>query len=115
MYTGRGRLCVCMSICLFIPRRIPTLLHGPGCNLVKWYRGCPLVVHYWVDLQSVHGIRCYDNIAPNAKCQRVLVLALGLVNCCNIVVIVIGYSQKRFDWIQRMPYRISRDKTKRRG
>ena len=27
----------------------------------------PLVVHYWADLQSVHGLRCYDNIAPNAK------------------------------------------------
>jgi len=24
----------------------------------------------------VHGFHCYDNIAPNAKCQRVLVLAL---------------------------------------
>jgi len=36
-------------------------------------------VHYWADLQSVHEFRCYDNIAPNAKCQRVLVLALCLV------------------------------------
>jgi len=25
-------------------------------------RGCPLVVHYWADLQSVHGLlRCYGN------------------------------------------------------
>jgi len=23
--------------------------------------GCPLAVHYWADLQSVHGFRCYDN------------------------------------------------------
>ena len=42
-------------------------------------RGCPLVVHCSADLPSVHGFRCYDNmhvhIAPNAKCQRVLVLA----------------------------------------
>ena len=49
-------------------------------------------MHYWVDLQSVHGFCCYDNIAlrgfaigahdniaANAKCQRVLVLALCLV------------------------------------
>jgi len=36
-------------------------------------------VHYWVDLQSVHKFRCYDNRAPNAKCQRLLVLALFLV------------------------------------
>jgi len=53
MYTGNGRLCVCVSV----PRRIPTLLHGPGCKLGKQY-GCPLVVHYWADLQSVHGFRC---------------------------------------------------------
>ena len=37
-------------------------------------------MHYWADLQSVHGFRCYDNIVPNAKCQRVLVLALCLVS-----------------------------------
>ena len=37
-------------------------------------------MHYWACLQSVHGFRCYDNIVPNAKCQRVLVLALWLVN-----------------------------------
>jgi len=39
-------------------------------------RGCPLVVHYWADLQSVHGFRCCDNREPNAKCQRVLALCL---------------------------------------
>jgi len=39
---------------------MPTLLHGPGCNLGMV--GVPLVVHYWVDLQSVLGFRCYDNI-----------------------------------------------------
>jgi len=46
-------------------------------------------VHHWADLQSVHGFRCYnnialrgfaigarDNIVPNAECQRVLVLAV---------------------------------------
>jgi len=26
--------------------------------------GCPLVVHYWADLQSGHGLRCYGNITP---------------------------------------------------
>jgi len=36
-------------------------------------------VHYWVDLQSVHGFHCYGNIAPNAKCQQVLVLPLCLL------------------------------------
>jgi len=35
-----------------------------------------IVVQYWANLQSVQGFRCYDNIAPNAKCQRVLVCSL---------------------------------------
>jgi len=25
-------------------------------------RGCPLVVQYWLDLHSVHGLHCYGNI-----------------------------------------------------
>ena len=57
------RVClVCLSVCLSVPRRIPTLLHGSGCNFGNG-SGCPLVVHYWADLQSLHGPRCYDNIA----------------------------------------------------
>jgi len=79
MYSGRSRLSV--------PRRIPVLQHGPESN--NWEKmngsgpGCPLVVQYWADFQSVHGFSSYDNIhvyiAPNAKCQRVLVLAICLV------------------------------------
>ena len=34
---------------------MPTLFDGPGCNLGN-ARGCPLVVHYWADLQSVHEL-----------------------------------------------------------
>jgi len=49
---------MCLSVCLSVPRCIPTLLHGRGCNLGEW---CPLVVHYLADLQSVYGFRCYDN------------------------------------------------------
>jgi len=32
MYIGHSHLCVCLSV----PRSIPTLLHGPGCNLGEW-------------------------------------------------------------------------------
>ena len=65
-------------MCLSVPCRIPTLLHGPR---LSWGngKGCLLVVHRWADLQSVHGFRCYDNIALNANCQRVLVFTLCLV------------------------------------
>jgi len=73
---GHDRLCVCLSV----PCRIPALLHGPGCNLGGMVGGCPLVVHCWADVQSVHGLRSCDNIVWNAKCQRVLVLALCLVS-----------------------------------
>jgi len=38
MYIGNARLylCVCLLVCLSVPRRIPTLLHRPGCNLGEW-------------------------------------------------------------------------------
>ena len=32
MYCGHERLCVCLSV----RGRMPTLLHGPGCNLGEW-------------------------------------------------------------------------------
>jgi len=78
MYNGHGRLCVCLSIAAF-----PHYCTDPD---VTWgnVRVCPPVVHYWVDLQSVRRFRCYDNIAPNVKCQRVLVSALCLVPLVNI-------------------------------
>jgi len=41
----------------------------------------------------VHGFRCYDNTAPNAKCQRVLVLALCLVSRVTLEVKKEVYSE----------------------
>jgi len=61
MYFGHGCLCVWLCTCLSVPCRIPTLLNGPGCNAENG-SGCPVVVHYLADLQSVHRFRCYDNI-----------------------------------------------------
>jgi len=56
MYCGHARLCVCLSAatCLQYCTDLD-VTWGSG-------RGCPLVVHYWADLQSVHGLRCYGNI-----------------------------------------------------
>jgi len=34
MYCGHAHLCVC--VCLSVRGRMPTLLHGPGCNLGEW-------------------------------------------------------------------------------
>jgi len=56
MYCGHARLCVCLSAAA-----CPHYCTDPD---VTWgnSRGCPLVVHYWADLQLVHGLRCYGNI-----------------------------------------------------
>ena len=62
---------VVTRVCLSVRGRMPTLLHGPGCNLGEWW-GCPLVVHYWADLQSVHGLRRYDNIARTRNVSECL-------------------------------------------
>jgi len=40
----------------------------------------PLVVHYWADLQSVQGLRCYGNITRTRNVNEcMLALALCLV------------------------------------
>jgi len=31
-----SRASVCLSVSVSIRRRMPTLLHGPGCNLEEW-------------------------------------------------------------------------------
>jgi len=67
-------VCVCLPVCLSLAA-FPHYCTDPDVTLRNG-RECPLVVYCLTDLQSVHGFRCYDNIAPNAKCLRVLVLAL---------------------------------------
>jgi len=59
-------MCVCLSVCLCVYLSAAACLHrlhyctDPG---VTWgvVGDAPLVVHYWADLQSVHGLRCYGN------------------------------------------------------
>ena len=55
MYIGHGCPCVCLFLAAF-----PHYCTDPD---VTWeWHGCPLVMHHWEDLQSVHGFRCYNNI-----------------------------------------------------
>ena len=56
MYCGHAHLCVCLSTAAS-PHYCtdPDVTWGSG-------RGCPLVVHSWADLQSVHGLHCCGNI-----------------------------------------------------
>ena len=56
MYCGHARLRVYLSAAIR-PHYCtdPDVTWGHG-------RGCPLVVHYWADLQFGHGLHCYGNI-----------------------------------------------------
>jgi len=71
MYWGHARLCVCVSAaaCLYY-------CTDPD---VTWRsrRGCPLVVHYWADLQSVHWLRCYGNITWTRNVSEYMALHAG--------------------------------------
>jgi len=68
MYCGHVHVCVCLSAAV-----CPHYCTDPD---VTWGRdrGCPLVVHYWADLQLVHWLHCYGNIMRTlvyAGCARV--------------------------------------------
>jgi len=59
------RVCVCLSVAA-CPHYCtdPDVTWGSG-------RGCPLVVHCWADLQSVHGLRCCGNtMEMRGRAQR---------------------------------------------
>jgi len=79
MYCGHARLFVCVSACLCLSAA--ACPHYCAESDVTWGsgRGCPLVVHYWADMQSVHGLRCYGNITRTRNVSEyMLVLALCL-------------------------------------
>ena len=78
MYCDDDRLSVCVCVCLFLT----ACLHYCTYLDVTWGNGtgCPVVVHCWAALQSVHWFRCYNNI--RGKCEmsaRTPVLADWLV------------------------------------
>ena len=58
------RVCVCVPVCLSLCPSMAVRPHNCTDPDVTWGhgRGCPLVLHYWADLQSGHGLRCYGNI-----------------------------------------------------
>jgi len=57
---SRASVRLCLSVCLSAAA-CPHYCTDPD---VTWGSGrrCALVVHYWADLQLVHGMRCYGNI-----------------------------------------------------
>jgi len=83
---------VCLSVCVYVCLSLATFPHYCMDPDVIWGKssGCPLVVHCLADLQLVHRFHCCDIIAPKAKRQRVLVLALCLVHV--VVMLAFGVS-----------------------
>jgi len=76
---------ICVSVCVSVPRRMTTLLHGPGCNSEEWYKvppSCPLLDGF------ANGARVslLWQHSPNAKCRRVLYVWLLLLSLlCKIL------------------------------
>jgi len=85
MYCGQARLCVCLSVCLSAAA-CQQYCTDPD---VTWgvVGRCPLVVHYWADLQSVHGLRCYGNITRtrNVSEYEYMLVLLCLVYFCHVL------------------------------
>ena len=64
---------VCLSVCVSVCLSAAACPHYCMDPDVTWGsgRGCPLVVHYWADLQSVHRLRCVA-MATLWKCMAEL-------------------------------------------
>ena len=87
---------VCVCVCVSVRGCMPTYCTDPD---VTWGsgRGCPLVVHYWADLQLVHGLRCYGNITQTWNVSEyMLVLAVFLVSMWRHL------SELRFHYVSRV-------------
>jgi len=73
---------VCVSVCPWQLAACPHYCTDPD---VTWGNGrkCRLVVHCWADLQSVHGLRCYDNIWRTRNVSEYMhVVGQRLVSSC---------------------------------
>jgi len=87
LVTRRERVLYCGHVCLCVYLSMSACSHYCTYPDVTWGsgRGCPVVVHFWVDLQSVHGLRCYGNLTRTRNVNEyMLVLALCLV--CLLVI-----------------------------
>jgi len=76
MYIDLAHLCVYLCVCLSVCLSVATCPYYCVDSDVTWGNGggCPLVVHYWADLQLVHGFRCCDKIARMRNVSECLYL-----------------------------------------
>ena len=88
MYCGHARLYVCMCVSVRLSAAAcPHYCTDPD---VIWRsgRGCPQVVRYWADLQSVHGLRCRDGRPAEYRWRPLFNAAKfgwrPLLECCAV-------------------------------
>jgi len=72
---------VCVYVCVSVCLSAAACLYCTDPDVTWGVVGdAPLVVHYWAELQSVNGLRCYGNITRTRNVSEyMLVLALCLV------------------------------------
>jgi len=93
MYCGHAHLLLCLCVCVCLSAAVcPHYCTDPD---VTWQRGrgCPLVVHYWAHLQSVHGLWCYGKITWTLVVKNLshwwkfcchITASRSLAHCCNL-------------------------------
>jgi len=92
------RVCVCVCLCVCLSAA--ACLHYCTDPDVTWGngRGCPLVVHYWADLQSVHGLCCYGNVTRTRNVSDyMLILTPCLVTYCKSIAVTMH--SLLFNWL----------------
>jgi len=72
---------VSASVNLCLHHKVQKFSSGTGSPVWSWKKGRKIVV-----VVVEHGFHCCNNIVPNAKCQRVLVLPL-----CLVVIVIVWF------------------------
>ena len=108
---------VCLSMCLSVRGRMPSLPHEPGGNLGNG-RGCSLAVHCWEDLQSVRGFRCYNTARTRnaSECLYSLyawwVLVTAISDVFDVVVVLMR-AGRWFVWVDLCSDQVHRTRRQR--
>jgi len=66
---------VCLSVYLYVCLSLaafPYYCTDPDVNWENGRDAIPIFVHYWADLKSMNGFRCYDNIARTRNVSECL-------------------------------------------
>ena len=85
------------SVCLSVRLSAAACPHYCTDPDVTWGsgRGCPIVVQYWMDLQSLHGLRCYACTRSMPSFQRTHVHVRYLLSPVRLSVVYLSVTRMR--------------------